>query len=347
MSSHHALLRLPADQQWDTIATFMVLRAAHYFSVFAGCAELRINLPAPPPPVREAWVRALTRKKQPIRVLCGAEVPENAPLFIPGDYPALLDDGSRINFGIPEIPGLTDFHLHTRFAYCCENITVADALRLERLNHVRFINFAEHSGHLYANRGNYNRDFRWRQSSPAEDRTGEYLAFARAETAPGCTFGLELDVDSEYTVADLRDPALSGFRIGAIHFLDPSLPPAALRADYLRRLDALINAGIDIFAHAFRVFRRAGLPVPEDLFHPVAERLVRAGVAAEINFHTNFPPEEFILEVLRRGGKISFGTDSHNLYEAGYLTPHWEFCRRIGIAGRLDEVLLSAAAGRR
>ena len=260
------------------------------------------------------------------------------------DFPVRLDDGSRIDFGIPEIPGLTDFHLHTRFAYCCENITIAEALRLERLNHVRFVNFAEHSGHLYASREHYNRDFLWRSRDPAEERTAEYLDFARREASEGCFFGLELDVDSEYAVSDLRGGALAGYRLGAVHFIDPTLSPAALREDYLRRLDALIAAGIDIFAHAFRVFRRAGLPVPEDLFIPVAERLVRAGVAAEINFHTNFPPEEFILEVVRRGGRISFGSDSHNLYEAGHMLPHWEFCRRIGIAGRLDELLLSAAS---
>jgi len=218
---------------------------------------------------------------------------------------------------------------------------VKKAVGLEHLSGVKHVNFSEHSGQLYCSADTYwNNRFRWKERQAEEDRTGEYHALIQSEAMPSCTFGAELDVDADCIVSDI--PGLKGFRIGAIHFLGNGLSFEEKKRDFMRRLDALLASKIDILAHPFRVFLKGGMPMPEDLFEPVAEKIVRAGVAAEINFHTNRPQPEFVRLVLKKGGKISFGTDSHNLYEAGYLTPHYEFCKMLDIAGKLDSVLLHA-----
>ena len=81
------------------------------------------------------------------------------------------------------------------------------------------------------------------------------------------------------------------------------------------------------------------LPEPPELYEPVAELLKQYGVAAEINFHQNEPRLEFFDLCLKKGVKLSLGSDSHNLYEVGFFLPHFRFLTELGVMGRLDEVL--------
>ena len=80
---------------------------------------------------------------------------------------------------------------------------------------------------------------------------------------------------------------------------------------------------------------------PEELYAPVVELLRRYNVAAEINFHAGYRPNpEFFSLCLKHGVKLSLGTDSHNLYEVGFLMPHLQLLRDIDAYSRLDEVLI-------
>ena len=67
--------------------------------------------------------------------------------------------------------------------------------------------------------------------------------------------------------------------------------------------------------------------------------LARYGVAAEVNFHQNQPEHEFLELCLKKGVRLSLGSDSHNLYEVGFFQPHFRFLRELGVAGKLDEVI--------
>ena len=42
---------------------------------------------------------------------------------------------------------------------------------------------------------------------------------------------------------------------------------------------------------------------------------------------------------LKKGVRLSLGSDSHNLYEVGFFLPHFRFLRELGVAGKLDEVI--------
>jgi len=327
-------------EAWDENTPFLLLRAFHYLAEFERVQNVRLSSPEPPEDIRRIWKASLDLRKRSLNIQYGSPM-SDVPAFTAPDFSMRINGKQIIELGIPDIPDLTDFHLHTSLAYCSENMEIAKAIELEHLSGAKHINFAEHSGQLYCTPEVYwSNRFVWNRRDPADSRAQSYLSLAEKNAGPNHTFGLELDVDRDAIVSDV--PGLSGFRIGAIHFLENNLTYEEKKQDFMRRLDALLSSGIDILAHPFRVFLKGGLPIPEDLFEPVAEKLVQAGVAAEINFHTNHPQPEFVELVLKKGGKLSFGTDSHNLCEAGYLKPHYEFCKQLGIAGKLDEVLLSA-----
>ena len=331
---------------WKPDDIFLLLRVFHYLAEFENVREIYLSCPAPPDAVCRTWQASLDMKKRTVEIHYGVSM-QDPPEFSAPDFPVRLNGTQIIHIGIPDIPNLTDFHVHTPLAYCSENMDVEIAVALEHLSGVKHVNFSEHSGQLYCPEDVYwSNRFVWRTRNALNDRSAAYAGLARTGAETGGLFGLELDVDENADVADIRNSALSGFRLGAVHFLGKNLTYEEKKQDFMRRLDALIASRIDILAHPFRVFLKGGLPIPEDLFEPVAEKLVRAHIAAEINFHTNRPQPEFVTLLLKKGGKLSFGTDAHNLYEAGYLKPHYEFCKQLGIAGKLDEILLSGVDSR-
>ena len=96
----------------------------------------------------------------------------DVPEFTAPDFPVRLNGQQIIRIGIPDIPNLTDFHVHTRLAYCSENMDVAKALELEHLSGVKHVNFSEHSGQLYCPPEIYwNNRFVWQKRNPGEDRS--------------------------------------------------------------------------------------------------------------------------------------------------------------------------------
>jgi len=108
----------------------------------------------------------------------------------------------------------------------------------------------------------------------------------------------------------------------------------------MRLTEGAVRSGIDVLAHPFRAFRRHGRPVPGNLFAPVVRLLREYRVAAEINFHTNEPPEAFVRMCLDAGVRLSLGTDAHALWETAEFYPHLELLRRCGVGvGDLADVL--------
>ena len=69
-------------------------------------------------------------------------------------------------------------------------------------------------------------------------------------------------------------------------------------------------------------------------------------MAAEINCHAGYRPSpEFFALCLKHGVKLSLGTDSHNLYEVGFIMPHLRILKAVGAYSKLDEVLLGTNCG--
>jgi len=252
---------------------------------------------------------------------------------------------------LPSEAQLFDWHVHTTFAYCSENMDISRAIMLAREFGLEGLAFSEHSGHLYFDRSTYC-DGRFLHEGisaalPAHSRMADYLS-----TGMPCPARRGLEVDSDFhgrLLAYPDDMNRVEFVIGAVHALPELLKPhpdkSRVAEEFLAITSRFLSSGIKVLAHPFRIFRRAGLEVPDRLFEPIADMLLANGVAAEINFHTNEPALDFLKLCLDRGVKIAFGSDAHNLYEVGEFAPHLELLHNCGCDGNLNDILLKPEAG--
>jgi len=279
----------------------------------------------------------------------------NAPGLVEKPFPYLLVtlDGGRVEverqqLANPECLGLCDYHVHTRFAYCSENMDLAKTVQLAKLFNLRRLGIAEHSGHL-----NFSNERYWswiclacgiEGTTPEEYRADAYFALMASCRAENVLTGLEVDCDYQGRPLVLpKDAARTDYMVGALHGLkslvgpEPKLEEA--KAEFLWLQERFLGSGIDILAHPFRVFRKHDVPGLESLHEPLAKLLRQHGVAAEINFHHHWPDERFFRLCVDNGVKIAFGSDSHNLYEVGEFQPHLALMRRIGFDGDLGDIM--------
>jgi histidinol phosphatase-like PHP family hydrolase len=272
----------------------------------------------------------------------------------PFQFALLTIDGDRITaellqHQLPADLGLRDYHSHTQFAYCSEDVTMPLSAEFARLMNLHQLAFTEHSGQLYFERQTY-----WKagfcerglaETQGRAERMADYWQTVEPYRSEAVLAGLEVDADfTGRLVVEREDFDRADIIVGAVHWLrelqnpSPDLDRAA--DEFLAVTDRLCRGGIAALAHPFRVFRRSNVPVPEHLFDPTAALLARHGVAAEINFHANEPAPEFFAACLRADVRFSFGSDAHALYEVGEFHPHLDLLRSIGYDGDPADLLL-------
>lgn len=218
---------------------------------------------------------------------------------------------------------------------------------LAKLFGLRSFRLSEHSGHLLCSKERY----RTAQHQPTEFllteyRGDQYFKAALAAKIPKEHIGLEADIRFDGTyLADKNDLSRAAFIIGALHEMrcladKKKLSQEELRDQFLWHCKKILDNGCMSLAHPFRVFRRAGLPIPPDCFEPLVKMLKESGTAAEINFHTNEPPIEFFKLAINAGVKLTLGSDAHNLYEIGDFALHLDFLKKCGVDTNYEDVLL-------
>ena len=256
---------------------------------------------------------------------------------------------SRHNLRLPESLSLVDCHVHTQFAYCGEDTDVNRVLALSADMGLADVAFSEHSNQLYFDAASCHRapalDRSWEQhASPHDRRMDDYLDLLRRVVPPRSRgFEVECSHTGGHILAG-PDARHAAFLIGGMHQLaelEKPVPAAEkLADDFLAAADRFTASGINVLAHPFRVFRRTGLTAPPELFDPLVRMLRERNVAAEINFHTNEPPEAFFRLCLDAGVPIAFGSDTHNLYELGDFALHLDFLKRCGFDGDPMDVII-------
>ncbi|MCE5322908.1 metallophosphoesterase [bacterium] len=250
----------------------------------------------------------------------------------------------------PELK-LIDYHVHTPFAYCQENMDPELTVQLADEFGLGGFVFTEHSGQLYFDLPTFwNAEFM--QDGLAtdhghQDRLSDYFELA-SHYCPPAYLGLELDCDySGKPVVRPEDMQKIQVRLASIHWLEelkksePDMDKAS--DEMLRRLSVMFEHGIDILAHPFRIFHGTKNKVPERLVDPLVRLLREHNVAAEINFHNQITSEEFVIKCVESGVKLAFGSDSHNLYEVGEHYPHLQLMERCGYNNSdLPHILIQA-----
>ena len=243
--------------------------------------------------------------------------------------------------------GLVDTHIHTHLAYCNENLSLAKTGYFAGLFGLKSFRLSEHSGHLLCTKKQYRiAQTHQIEFSPGEWRGDLYFEEARRGGIPSQYTGLEADIRFDGTfLAHPDDLARAGFIIGAIHEMScladkDNLSQDKLCDNFLLSCQQILANGCLTLAHPFRVFRRAGLPIPPGCFEPLVKMLKASNTAAEINFHTNEPPLEFFKLAIAAGVKLTLGSDTHNLYEIGDFALHLDFLKRCGVDTNCEDVLL-------
>ena len=263
-----------------------------------------------------------------------------------------IDAGGEVtcvqeNLAMPDELHLVDHHVHTKMAYCNENMDIHKSIALAKMFGLDGIVISEHSAHLYFNRENYGRRLQYLEgldSVSKDDRTAEYFALYASEADDFCRLGMEIDYDCRgqgVVTPEILDKLQ--FRNGSVHVLKGIMNKQdmkAIDAEFLFLTEAIAASGVDVLVHPFRVFRRGGLELPRHLFAPTVDILKRYGTAVEINYHTNEPPAEFFRICVENGIKLSLGSDSHNLYEVGEFYANLKFLRKIAPDSDLSDLLI-------
>ena len=237
---------------------------------------------------------------------------------------------------------LVDIHMHTHYAYCDAGMEPVQAIERAQALGLDGIVLSEHAGHLYGPAKDY-----WsgaiqddpllmrRNKAEGKARMEQYLAEMEPLRSEFVGLALEVDVAAGGGMT-LLDEDRHGwdFLIAAVHRIPDLDPKAASAAEasraFMRANEQALALPVQVLAHPFRYFRRAGLPTPKELFRPLARMIAQAGVAAEINYHTNEPDPEFLSYCLEEGARLALGSDAHSLVEVAEMQPHLELLRQIG-----------------
>jgi histidinol phosphatase-like PHP family hydrolase/calcineurin-like phosphoesterase family protein len=237
---------------------------------------------------------------------------------------------------MPEELELFDVHVHSNFAYCSENMDFQKSIELADMFNLNKLAFSEHSGQLYFSAEDYwgNKAFQKEDLTAAYDAPNRFDSFIKEVTpykSDHCCVGLEFDCNYKgEPIVNEKHLQYADIRLGAIHCLPEGLNVDEVAVCFKKLMEKFTEFPMDIIAHPFRIFRRSNLEVPDDLYPFMVKLLKKRNLAAEINFHTNYPSEKFFSMCLEEGVKIALGSDSHNLYEVGEFFPHLDFLKRIG-----------------
>ena len=158
-----------------------------------------------------------------------------------------------------------DSHVHTQMAYCSENMDLISSLRLAKLWGLEKIAFTEHSGHLYFKREQYWGENKiWYQEgldcADRTVRTEEYLELFAEVERESCYLGMELDVDRRGRFVATQDVLNRlELKVGAVHALSEESAPETKDGQFFFVVKSLIESGIDILAHPFRIYSWDGV----------------------------------------------------------------------------------------
>ncbi len=138
-----------------------------------------------------------------------------------------------------------------------------------------------------------------------------------------------------------------GYLVGAVHKMNSArwrrsethVVDERMVDEFLGLCESLAKKGVDAIAHPFRIL--SGNIGVEKLFEPMIDILKRYGIAAEINYHLNNPSVEFFSRCIEEGVRLTFGSDSHEIWELGNFVPNLGLLEHIGFDGELEDIMIS------
>ena len=233
---------------------------------------------------------------------------------------------------MPEQNPIWDCHCHTELAYCGSDINVADALNQAALKQLAGICIVEHSPQLYCTAEEFWSALHIKQPRCCvrnSERTTQFRQLADSVRSDKIRVGFEVEIDDYGKLICFEEDKLwADILLGAIHWLPHTRHETGdqeFREKFIKTSGQLIDSGVHILAHPFRVFSSTDRPKPTELYTRLAKMLAKNNVAAEINLHHRSQPDvNFIQECLSLGVKIALGSDAHSVEMVGNLQANLE-----------------------
>jgi putative hydrolase len=123
------------------------------------------------------------------------------------------------------------------------------------------------------------------------------------------------DLDIEESITQQLDILVVG-----VHYLGKVFGPHEMAREYLRRAtEALVRNRCDVLAHPFFLHRSLTHYLPRENIEDFVELAAGRGVAMEVNEKYRAPEVDFLQLCLRKGVKLSIGSDAHTPAEVGRL----------------------------
>jgi len=279
-----------------------------------------------------------------VRALCEA----------PYSFALITLDGDDIHaqplqHQLPAELKLNDYHAHSQFAYCSQNVTLDKSPAFAEMMGINQFAFTEHSGQLYFEKKAY-----WKakygergidETESRDRRMDDYWRAAGPLRSDRLLVGLEIDADYQGgLVVEPADLERAEITVGAVHSIreltkpKPDMKVAA--QEFLVMSEGLCRHGVDVLAHPFRQFERVGHPKPLEVIPQLVAMMKEHGTAAEINFHSNTPVPELFAACIDAGVKLSFGGDSHELWEVAEFNPQLDLLAELGYTGDISGLLI-------
>jgi histidinol phosphatase-like PHP family hydrolase len=247
---------------------------------------------------------------------------------------------------------IMDCHTHTEYSACAEDVSLARYSEFAA-EHPLVFAITDHSAQLL-----YPPDNRWGFWGEDADRiweecceegfqrVREYLVEVRRAQRGNMLVGIELDVRHTGEIAFPEDE-LGGLdiRLGAVHRLrsaDEGAPEREVIAEYQRQTVWLLEAGVEVIAHPFRLLMSKGVEPDRDLIAWLVSTADEFGAALEINSHKKFWEQHVALArvAVEAGVPLAAGTDCHAWHEFGDFSYHLQVAEAAGAPG--PEVYLAA-----
>jgi putative hydrolase len=142
------------------------------------------------------------------------------------------------------------------------------------------------------------------------------------------------DLDIEESITRQLDILVVG-----VHYLGKVFGPREMAREYLRRAtEALVKNRCDVLAHPFFLHRSLTPYLHREDIEDFVELAAGRGVAMEVNEKYRAPEVDFLQLCLRKGVKLSVGSDAHTPAEVGRLDWTLSALKKAG-AGQEDFVL--------
>ncbi len=212
-----------------------------------------------------------------------------------------------------------DFHTHTRYSDGeCSHFEIAEAAEAKGLEAIAF---TDHGPDLSVG-----------VSREKLDQMLQDIRLARQDAKIPLLAGIEANITNRYGVLDVDETFIRKLDLLSVGIHDIETAGGTdLVHEYLARATkAIERQKIDVFSHPFYFDKNLLSGLSCDDIEEFIDLAAARNVAMEINAKYKVPDDSFLRLCLKKGVKLSVGSDAHRIAEVGRTDWAFSTLKRIG-----------------